>query len=87
MSTLHDFVYHQLDNKPNETHNVPEPCQSKSGPLPDDAKRQMKAEEEGHMRPPLFYTQQEQVPCPYGVWESPHTVRHKLESKEEFPLG
>ena len=39
------------------------------------------------MRPALYYTQQEQTPCPEGVWESERTVQHKLLSKEEFPLG
>ena len=29
----------------------------------------------------------EQTPCANGVWESPHTVASKLESKEEFPQG
>lgn len=40
-----------------------------------------------NLRPPLYYTQQEQTPCANGVWESPHTVASKLESKEEFPQG
>lgn len=89
MSTLHDFIYHQLDNKPNETHNIPDPQpQAKdAGNLPAHAKRLMAAQKEGNLRPALFYSQQEQVPCRDGVWESPRTVRHKLESKEEFPLG
>ena len=89
MSTLHDFVYHQLDNKPNDTHNIPDPQprSEDAGHLPAHAKRLMEAQKKGSLRPALFYSQQEQVPCPDGVWESPRTVRHKLESKEEFPLG
>lgn len=42
---------------------------------------------EGGLRPDLYYTGQEAVPCEKGWEESPHTVASKLESKEEFPLG
>ena len=51
------------------------------------ARRRMQALRDGNLRPPLYYTQQEQTPCANGVWESPHTVASKLESKEEFPQG
>lgn len=58
-----------------------------SAVLPRHAKRRMEALKEGNLRPPLYYTGQEQTPCENGVWESPHTVASKLESKEEFPQG
>ncbi len=55
--------------------------------LPAHAERRMRALRDGNLRPPLYYTQQEQTPCASGVWESPHTVASKLESKEEYPQG
>lgn len=58
-----------------------------SAVLPRHAERRMEALKEGDLRPPLYYTGQEQTPCANGVWESPHTVASKLESKEEFPQG
>lgn len=54
---------------------------------PLHAQQRMQALRDGNLRPPLYYTQQEQTPCANGVWESPHTVASKLESKEEFPQG
>lgn len=42
---------------------------------------------EGGLRPDLYYTGQEAVPCREGWVESQHTVASKLESKEEFPQG
>lgn len=58
-----------------------------SAVLPRHAERRIEALEDGHLRPPLYYTAQEQTPCASGVWESAHTVASKLESKEEFPQG
>ena len=58
-----------------------------SAVLPRHAQRRMEALKEGGLRPPLYYTGQEQTPCANGVWESAHTVASKLESKEEFPQG
>lgn len=58
-----------------------------SAVLPAHAERRIHALREGNLRPPLYYTQQEQKPCENGVWESAHTVASKLESKEEFPQG
>ena len=58
-----------------------------SAVLPHHAERRMEALKEGDLRPPLYYTGQEQTPCANGVWESAHTVASKLESKEEFPQG
>ena len=58
-----------------------------SAVLPRHAERRMEALKEGDLRPPLYYTGQEQTPCANGVWESAHTVASKLESKEEFPQG
>ena len=58
-----------------------------SAVLPRHAERRIKALQDGDLRPPLYYTAQEQTPCANGVWESAHTVASKLESKEEFPQG
>lgn len=58
-----------------------------SAVLPRHATRRIQALQEGGLRPPLYYTGQEQTPCANGVWESPHTVASKLESKEEYPQG
>ncbi len=58
-----------------------------SAALPRHAERRIKALKDGDLRPPLYYTAQEQTPCANGVWESAHTVASKLESKEEFPQG
>lgn len=58
-----------------------------SAVLPRHAERRMEALKEGDLRPPLYYTGQEQTPCANGVWESAHTVASKLEGKEEFPQG
>lgn len=58
-----------------------------SAVLPRHAERRIQALKEGDLRPPLYYTGQEQTPCANGVWESAHTVASKLESKEEFPQG
>ncbi len=58
-----------------------------SAVMDSEARRRMAAEEEGHLRPALYYTAQEQTPCASGVWEDPHTVASKLESKEEYPQG
>ncbi len=51
------------------------------------SRRAWQAKLEGDLRPDLYYTGQEAVPCREGWLESPHTVASKLESKEEFPQG
>lgn len=51
------------------------------------SRRAWQAKLEGGLRPDLYYSGQEAVPCKEGWVESPHTVASKLESKEEFPLG
>ena len=40
-----------------------------------------------HRRPALYYTNQGQAACAKGVVEAPHTVAHRVKSKEEFPQG
>ena len=72
MSILSSLYHGEVHNKPNDVHNTPEKSTGHT---------------DGNLRPPLYYTQQEQTPCANGVWESPHTVASKLESKEEFPQG
>lgn len=58
-----------------------------AGPLSDTARRHMDALREGHLRPVLYYSQQEQTSCKRGAWENPHTVASKLEAREEYPRG
>lgn len=65
----------------------PTACTDGSAVLTDAAQRRLDAAAEGNTRPALYYTAQEQKPCASGVWESPHTVASKLESKEEYPQG
>ncbi len=55
--------------------------------LTASAQKRLDAAAEKNTRPALYYTAQEQQPCEHGVWESPHTVASKLESKEEYPQG
>ena len=93
-NTLDPFIRHELDNKPNDVHGRADKggredtgLASRSGTLAPDTQRDMAAKQQGNMRPALYYTQQEQTPCPEGVWESERTVQHKLLSKEDFPLG
>lgn len=62
-------------------------CSDGSAVLTASAEKRREAHAEGHMRPALYYTAQEQQPCASGVWESPHTVASRLESKEEYPQG
>ena len=87
---IKQFISRRSHNKPNDVHNTPEKSTGHtdgSAVLPTHARRRMQALRDGNLRPPLYYTQQEQTPCANGVWESPHTVASKLESKEEFPQG
>jgi len=82
MSILSSLYHGEVHNKPNDVHNTPEKSTGHtdgSAVLPAHAQRRMQALRD--------YTQQEQTPCANGVWESPHTVASKLESKEEFPQG
>ena len=59
----------------------------KPGPRPAQAQKHMEARAEGGMRPALYYTNQGQAACAKGVVEAPHTVAHRVKSKEEFPQG
>ena len=47
--------------------------------------RRMQALRNGNLRPPLYYTQQEQTPCANGVWESPHTVAASWKARKNSP--
>ncbi len=88
MSILSSLYHGEVHNKPNDVHNTPEKSTGHtdgSAVLPAHAQQRMQALRDGNLRPPLYYTQQ--APCANGVWESPHTVASKLESKEEFPQG
>jgi hypothetical protein len=86
MSILSSLTHHEVHDKPNDVHNTPAPLTDGSAVLPPHAVRHMQALRDG-LRPPLYYSQQEQSPCPQGAWENAHTVESKLESKEEYPQG
>lgn len=59
----------------------------KAGMRPAQAQRHMDALAEGGMRPALYYTNQGRPPGLRAWWEAPHTVAHRVKSKEEFPQG
>lgn len=95
MSILSSLFHGEVHDKPNDVHNLP-PEPAKQNPtqhtdgnavLTGSAERRMHAQQTGGVRPALYYTEQEQKPCANGVWESPHTVASRLESKEEYPQG
>lgn len=59
----------------------------KPGPRPAQAQKHMEALAEGGMRRPCIIRNQGQAACAKGVVEAPHTVAHRVKSKEEFPQG
>ena len=95
MSSLHDFVHHELGAMPGPVPPPPAPRKKEAGPQKghrpagriapngraDDARMN------GTLKGDLFYTQDEAVPTPEGWVESDRTVDHKLISKEMFPQG
>lgn len=96
MSTLHDFVHHELGAMPGPVQNPksitgkqPSKKQGKYAPAgrissngkADDARM------DGGLKGDLYYTQEEAVATPEGWVESQRTVDHKLLSKEMFPQG
>ena len=90
MSILSSLYHGEIQNKPNDVHNnvddgtkiyVPGSC------LTSEAKRRMQAMQQGNVRPDLYYTEEEQVPCNGFVEEPPHAVVSKLENREEYPYG
>lgn len=95
MSSLHDFVHHELGAMPGPVPEPPAPkpndARSKTGHRPagriqsngraDDARMN------GGLKGELFYTQDEAVPSTEGWVEDKRTVTHKLLSKEMFPRG
>lgn len=87
MNTLEPFVERTMSNKPNDVHGRAGNNAGEQATLPAHARRDIKAKQEGHIRPALYYTQAQQTATEDGVWESEDTVRHKLISKEEFPQG
>ena len=66
MSILSSLYHGEVHNKPNDVHNTPEKSTGHtdgSAVLPAHAQRRMQALRDGNLRPPLYYTQQEQTPC------------------------
>lgn len=95
LSTLKDFVHHQLDEMPGPTPQPPVPpaAPERSG-APNPASGAVKpsaeaakAHAEGALKGALYYTQAEAHACREGWVESDETVKSKLRSKEEFPQG
>ena len=63
---IRDRYHGEVHNKPNDVHNTPEKSTGHtdgSAVLPTHARRRMQALRDGNLRPPLYYTQQEQTPC------------------------
>lgn len=95
MSTLKDFVHHQLDAMPGPAPKPPVPhaAPERSGdPAPvsgavNPSAEAAKAHAEGALKGALYYTQAEAHACREGWVESDGTVESKLCSKEEFPQG
>lgn len=90
MSILSSLYHGEIHDKPNDVHNVaatPNKKTDSSNNMTQSAKLDKNALINGGVLPALFYTEQEQTRCEDGVWESPHTVASKLESKEEYPQG
>ena len=95
LSTLKDFVHHQLDEmpgpspKPPVSHAAPERGKTlppASGVVKPGAKAAA-AHAESALKGALYYTQAEAHACREGWVESDETVKSKLRSKEEFPQG
>ena len=66
MSILSSLYHGEVHNKPNDVHNTPEKSTGHtdgSAVLPAHAQQRMQALRDGNLRPPLYYTQQEQTPC------------------------
>lgn len=69
MSILSSLYHGEVHNKPNDVHNTPEKSTGHtdgSAVLPAHAQQRMQALRDGNLRPPLYYTQQEQTPCANG---------------------
>lgn len=96
LSTLKDFVHHELDAMPGPAPKPPVPPaapENNSGtPAPasgaaEPGAKTAKAQAEGALKGALYYTQVEARACREGWVESDETVKSKLRSKEEFPQG
>lgn len=95
LSTLKDFVHHELNAMPGPAPKAPAPPAAPersrapaaaSGAASPGAKA-AKAVAEGALKGALYYTQVEARACREGWVESDETVKSKLRSKEEFPQG
>lgn len=95
MSTLHDFVHHQLGAVPGPVNAPAQNTQSRQAPPARKAPkgsiesnaRADRARAKGQLKGDLYYAQQQAEPTLEGWTESPETVERKLLCKEEFPLG
>ena len=96
LSTLKDFVHHELNAMPGPAPKPPVPpaAPENGSAAPDPASgaaepgvKAAKAVAEGALKGALYYTQVEAHACREGWVESDETVKSKLCSKEEFPQG
>lgn len=101
LSTLKDFVHHELDAMPGPAPKPPvspaapengsgAPAAASGAASPGAASpgaKAAKAVAEGALKGALYYTQVEAHACREGWVESDETVKSKLRSKEEFPQG
>lgn len=85
MSSLKDFVRHELNEMPGPAPKPPvPPARAKNEkPLSEAARAQARQ----IMKGALYYTQAEAHASTEGWVESDETVASKLRSKEEFPQG
>ena len=96
LSTLKDFVHHELNAMPGPAPKPPVPPAApengSAAPAPvsgaaSPGAKAAKAVAEGALKGALYYTQVEAHACREGWVESDETVKSKLRSKEEFPQG
>lgn len=102
-SILASFSHLDMNNIPSSPKNAITLPQPKNGPaestLPaqsyrpgnyiETARKEFSAYQNGTLKPPLYYTEQEFFTnAETGDYEeSSRTVRHKLQNKELYPLG
>lgn len=96
MSSLHDFVHHQLGEDPGSQHfetHIPDvmpedmkPTTPVEGTVSSNEKAN-KARFEGALKGDLYYSRQDAKSTQKGRVESPETVAEKVIEKEIFPLG
>ena len=90
MSILSSMYHGEVQDLPNSVHNVPADdtkVYARTSPLTAEVRRHRAAMQHGAVHPVLFYNGEAQIPCKAGVWEPPHAVESKMETREEYPYG